>query len=160
MSEIPRYRARSIKTQSQPHMSISVRGSGTCREAPREISRRQRGGEDCGNQPRVFGPSALAAVFARCGRASHPREFSFFVTERTDGVFASCATQADPHPPIQQRAVAWRIKTQMGGRPPVRPNNLAAPILSPCHHCHPSPQPQRASAGAPAPPTVSLLIRA
>src|SRR5205823_5468357 len=76
-----------------------------------------------------------------------PREFSFFVTERTDGVFASCATQADPHPPRQQRAVAWRIKTQMGARPPVRPNNLAAPILSPCHHCQPSPQPQRASAG-------------
>jgi len=37
-----------------------------------------------------------------------------------------------------------KMPTRRGRRPPahrLRPNNLAAPILSPCHDCHPSPQP-------------------
>ncbi len=42
------------------------------------MGRRQRGSEDCG-----------------CGRASHPREISFFVTESTDGPPSSAQRHRD-----------------------------------------------------------------
>jgi len=76
------------------------------------------------SSPRNSSRSAMPRSRGRGHDAvDHPREFSFSLW-----IFVT------------------KTPTWPGRRPParrLRPNNLAAPILSPCHDWYPSPQPQR-----------------